>query len=294
MTGSGETPADPREAFSLLGHEIRLNILLALLDGWEAAHTEPRGYSELMRAVGMEDSGKFNYHLNRLRGAYVRKTEEGYAPTASATALYRAVLAHRPTSEADRTELTPGVDCPDCGEPLVAVHEGEFFTLRCSACEHVVEGFTYPLPKNALDGRTDEEVLRIVHRRAGAQIGLARTGQCPDCVGGTTVTVQADPGADEQPVAIACDTCSWHVRTGYLLPLLADPRVTRELSAVGVPVTAVYPWELPAPTATLVATDPYRLELRIEADGGTVTLTVDDRLGLVDCTSDPNGDAGEE
>jgi DNA-binding transcriptional ArsR family regulator len=295
MRGTDEVAATPREAFSLLGHEVRLEILLALLDGWAAAQTEPRRYSELMRAIGMEDSGKFNYHLGRLRGAYLRKTEAGYVPTASATALYRAVLAHRPTVEADRTELTPGVDCPDCGEPLVGIHEGGFFTLRCRACEGVVDGFTYPLPKNALDGRTDEAVLRVVNRRGRSQIGLARTGQCPDCVGRTTVTVRADDaGTDEQPVGIACDTRSWHVRTGYLLPLLADPRVTRALSGVGLPVTETYPWALPTPTATVTGTDPYRLDLRIEGDGGTVTLTVDDELGLRDIVSSPAGDRQEE
>jgi len=73
MPDGDETLAQPREAFALLGHDLRLEILLALLDRWEAARTEPQRYSELMRAVGTQDSGKFNYHLGKLRGAYLRK-----------------------------------------------------------------------------------------------------------------------------------------------------------------------------------------------------------------------------
>ncbi|MDF9745462.1 DUF7347 domain-containing protein [Natrinema salsiterrestre] len=97
MATDDEARAAVREAFSLLDHEIRLEILLALLEDWHAVYTEPRSYTELMDAVGMRDSGKFNYHLDKLRGVYVRQVEDGYVPTASVTALYRAVLAHRPT-----------------------------------------------------------------------------------------------------------------------------------------------------------------------------------------------------
>ena len=66
--------ASVREAFSLLAHEVRLDIVLALLENWAAVDTEPQSYSDLMDAVGMRDSGKFNYHLDKLRGV---------APTAS-------------------------------------------------------------------------------------------------------------------------------------------------------------------------------------------------------------------
>ncbi len=63
--------------------------LIALLDDWEAAYTDPIPYAELMDAVDTVDSGKFTYHLGKLRGVYVRTVEEGYVPTAAATALWR-------------------------------------------------------------------------------------------------------------------------------------------------------------------------------------------------------------
>jgi hypothetical protein len=285
MPDGDEELAQPREAFALLGHDLRLEILLALLDRWEAAHTEPRRYSELMRAVGLQDSGKFNYHLGKLRGAYLRKTDDGYVPTASATALYRAVLAHRPTETPTRSELDPGVDCPDCGGGLAAGYEREFFTLRCPACEGLVGEFTYPFPKNGLEGRTDREVLRAVYDRARAQIGLARRGQCPDCAGTTTVRLRSpgDPSGAEPPVEIACDTCTWTVRTGMLLPLVTDPQVVRVLSAVGIAVEDAFPWELPDP-ATTGPDGSGRVDLRFEAEGGVAIVSVDQRLEVLAAT----------
>jgi len=210
-------------------------------------------------------------------------------PTASATALYRAVLAHRPTESATRSGLDPGVDCPDCGTGLVATYDLEFFTLRCPGCESTVGDFTYPLPKNALDGRTDREVLRAVYDRARAHIGLARRGQCPDCAGTTSVTVRhPDDAGEDRPVEITCDTCTWTVRTGFLLPLLADSRVTGTLSKVGMAVEESYPWELPEP---IVVADPPQFDLRFEAEGGVATVAVDDGLDVLATTAErPTGE----
>lgn len=281
MTDGEERLAQPREAFALLGHDIRLEILLGLLSHWDAVNTEPQRYSELMRAVGMEDSGKFNYHLNKLRGVYLRKTDEGYVPTASATALYRAVLAHRPTETPDRTHFDPGVDCPECGTKLAGVYEREFFSLRCDSCDGVVGTFTYPLPKNGLAERTDREVLKAVYDRAREHIGLARRGQCPDCSGTTTRTVETSAATRmESPVRISCDTCTWTVRTGFMLPFLTDARVLAALSAVGVTVEECFPWELPEPTVTVTDTEPVQVNLVVTTGRGEVTITIDNDLSV--------------
>ncbi|QRV14078.1 helix-turn-helix transcriptional regulator [Haloterrigena salifodinae] len=58
------TAVDPEEAFRLLGHEIRVQILLAL---WRASD-HALGFSELYDAVDVDDSGQFTYHLSKLEG----------------------------------------------------------------------------------------------------------------------------------------------------------------------------------------------------------------------------------
>ena len=270
---------DPQEAFALLDHSLRIDILLALLDHWRAAETEPQRYSDLMRAVGLEDSGKFNYHLKQLRGVYLRKTAGGYVPTASATALYRAVLANRPTEEATPTLADPDVACPDCESSLTATHERGFFTLDCPACEGFTGRFSYPFPKNGLDGRTGEEILRAVSRRARAEIGLARAGQCPDCAGPTTVRLVGET----HDVEISCESCRWLVEVGYLLPLLSDTRVISALTDIGVPVESSYFWELPDPA---ISTGPETVELAFESDDRTAAITVTDDLDVLSVSVD--------
>ncbi|WP_408959327.1 ArsR/SmtB family transcription factor [Natrinema sp. 74] len=275
----GESAAAVRDAFSLLGHEIRLEILLALLEDWHAVYTEPRSYAELMDAVGMRDSGKFNYHLDKLRGVYVREVEGGYVPTAAVTALYRAVLAHRPAERpADaRTPSDPTpIDsrCPRCDAEAVLRYERGFVTVACSACEEW-PGFTYPFPKNGFAGRSADAVARETARRARFHVGLARTGQCPFCAGTTTVDPRLEDGADI--VEISCDTCTFLVGVDPLSPLLRDGRVAAALTDIGVDLERP-DWERPAPTTRVESSDPVRIALAVEGDTGTATIVVDDSL----------------
>ena len=276
-----ERDFDAREAFALLGQEIRLDILFALLEHWRAAHTEPQSYSSLMRAVDMQDSGKFNYHLKRLRGVYVRKVEDGYVPTASATALYRAILATRPTEDAERSTIAVEDACPDCGGSLSGTYEGSFLTVHCEDCGTTPGGFTYPFPKNGLAGRDDAAVLEAVSRRASQHIELARSGQCPFCAGRTAVALDCDA---DLPVEIECDTCSFVVAVTFLQALKTVPRVTAALVALGIERDGA--WDLPESTATVRTDDPLEIEVTIESDGRTAEVVVDQRLDVLSVTVD--------
>ncbi|WP_254763251.1 winged helix-turn-helix domain-containing protein [Natrinema marinum] len=278
MSPDDESAAAVRDAFSLLGHEIRLEILLALLEDWHAVYTEPRSYAELMDAIGMRDSGKFNYHLDKLRGVYVREVEGGYVPTAAVTALYRAVLAHRPAERpADQTPSDPTpIDsrCPRCDAGAVLRYERGFVTVACSACEEW-PGFTYPFPKNGFAGRSADAVARETARRARFHVGLARTGQCPFCAGTTTVDPCLEDGADA--VEISCDTCTFLVGIDPLSPLVRDGRVAAVLADIGVDLERP-DWELPEPTVRIESREPVRIALAVEGDTGTVTIVVDGSL----------------
>jgi hypothetical protein len=269
-----------RDAFSLLAHNIRLDIVLALLEGWAGVHTEPQRYSDLMGAVGMEDSGKFNYHLDKLRGVYVEQVEGGYVPTAAATALYRAVLAHRPTEETTRTgELDEA--CPNCGGTVIERYERSFLSHECADCEEW-PGMTYSFPANGLRGRTESERQQAVVYRAGYHIGLARTGQCPFCAG--RVEVAFDPQTDwaehgESSVELACDTCTWQVVVAVLTPLQFEPRVAAALTGVGVDLPLAEFQDVETGVER-VSADPVRRAVTIGTDDGTVTVVVDDELAV--------------
>ncbi|WP_226481313.1 winged helix-turn-helix domain-containing protein [Natrinema amylolyticum] len=286
MTTDDEAGDSVRAAFSLLDHDIRLEILLALLEDWHAVYTEPKSYTELMDAVGMRDSGQFNYHLDKLRGVYVREVEDGYVPAASVTALYRTVVAHRPT---DRLEYDPtAIDsaCPRCDAAPILRYERGFVTVECSACDDWI-GFTYPFPKNGFAGRSADAVARATTRRARHHMAMARDGQCPFCAGATTVDLRLDDGRDghsveledDHVIEIACDTCTFLVGADPLSPLLFDDRVAGALADVGIDRDR-YDWELPTPTMRVESREPVRVALDVAGEGGAVTITVDEGFAV--------------
>jgi len=276
--------AGVRDAFSLLAHDIRLDIVLALLEEWAAVYTEPQSYSELMAAVEIEDSGKFNYHLDKLRGVYVVEVEDGYVPTASATALYRAVLAHRPTEAANSTERER--PCPHCGGTLVERYERSFFTVECDGCENW-SLMTYSFPQNGLRGRGAEQRHRAVEQRASYHVGLARTGQCPFCAGRVAIEFDPDWVEDDAPsVEMSCGTCTWTVGIDVLTPLRFDPQVGGALHRIGVTDPIVDSRSLGSLTARVRSEDPFRLAVDVETADGEATIVVDDDLDVHSVTVD--------
>lgn len=287
MTDASAEPSSMREAFSLLGHDIRLDILVALLDDWEAAYTDPVPYAELMDAVGVTDSGKFNYHLGKLRGAYVRKVDGGYVPTAAATALYRAVVAHQPDHEMEQTRFDVDSDCPRCHAALVGRFERGFLSVDCDSCGDWI-GFSYPFPRNGFTDRSNEAAVRAAHRRCKHHLAVARAGQCPFCAGATTVDIREDAITDggDPAVEIACNSCSFHVGSRILFPLLLDAQVVTMLSDVGIDVEQ-YEWEFPEPTTRIAARDPLRIRVEVPGDKATTNFVLDGRLDV--CSGDSPG-----
>lgn len=82
-TPSSEPAAD---VFRLLGDETRLAIVRVL-----AAADEPLRFTTLRERVGAADSGRFNYHLGKLRGELVHETADGYELSAIGRRLTRLV-----------------------------------------------------------------------------------------------------------------------------------------------------------------------------------------------------------
>ena len=74
---------DPHTAaglFELLSDETRVRIVRELYHHWQRAPDDPcLPFSTLCARVEGDDSGRFNYHLNRLCGTLVDKREHGYA-----------------------------------------------------------------------------------------------------------------------------------------------------------------------------------------------------------------------
>lgn len=100
-----ETPATQAALYALLADETRLGIVLELYDA-RTSNTEPDGltFSVLRCRVGVEDSGRFNYHLDQLTGALVRKVEDRYTLTGTGERLVRALDETAPAAEQRATD----------------------------------------------------------------------------------------------------------------------------------------------------------------------------------------------
>ena len=281
------------EAFSLLAHEIRLGILQAFFEQWttldpdsleDAKAERSLSYSELMDAVGMRDSGKFNYHLEQLRGVYVEKVDEEYIPTASAIAFYQTMLANRPTTMAEQSELELDAACPHCGGSVRGRYEQESLSIDCADCDEWW-GLSYTFPKNGLRERDGNDVLEALEKRAMYHIGLARTGQCPKCAGNVVSTIPRDrlDGERTPTVEMNCDTCSWMVTIDVLNALQFDPQVAAGLRDMGLDLDDEYDTEdlVPDLTGELTATDPARVTITVRTDEATGTIVIDDSLDVL-------------
>jgi len=88
----------------------------------------------------VSDSGRFNYHLDRLEGRFVPRVENGYALRRSGRQLVRTVVAgtgiEEPTLEPTEIEA----DCPFRGAPLAVTYEDEWLYEICTECPGAYEG----------------------------------------------------------------------------------------------------------------------------------------------------------
>lgn len=78
----------PMESLQVLTDETRRAIVTTLRDA-----DEPLQFSTLRRRAGIGDSGRFNYHLQKLRQRCVRTTEDGYELTPAGERFIAALCA---------------------------------------------------------------------------------------------------------------------------------------------------------------------------------------------------------
>lgn len=107
--------AEPTDALAVLADETRVAILRALA---EADETLP--FTELRRRAGVEDAGRFNYHLTKLCEYFVREVEGGYTlghAGSRVVAAAEGLDAGAATLSADDSgESEDAETCPVCGE----------------------------------------------------------------------------------------------------------------------------------------------------------------------------------
>jgi DNA-binding transcriptional ArsR family regulator len=197
---SDDSPTlSPDEAFEVLGNETRVAILSAL-GGADA----PVSFSALRDRVGMADSGRFNYHLDRLTGHFVRKRESGYELRRAGERVVEAVLSGAVTAAPvlERTEIDH--PCHFCGAPVAVRFREERVEVFCTECPGTysrrsspadpdngdggsarspADGYLgyHPLPPAGVAGRDPEAVFRAAWLWGHLELFAAAAGVCPRC-----------------------------------------------------------------------------------------------------------------
>lgn len=207
------TGAQTTEAFQLLGNETRLAILLALWDASDPDH-EVNGltFSELRDRVGIRQGGEFNYHLDKLVGRFVERTDKGYTLRNTGAKVVRTVIgtAGFESPSLERAEIE--MPCRHCGGQTALSYEDEWLYRVCTECKGTFEtsglpdgcltGF--PLAPAAVTNRTPQEMFAVAKFQTLQSIHNKMEGICPECSGpvGKQLEVCDDHAADG-----ICNTC---------------------------------------------------------------------------------------
>lgn len=274
----GSDAVSAEEAFRLLGEETRMAILRAV---WESPDG-PVPFSEIRERVGNPDSGKFNYHLNKLRGHFLSAGEDGYRLTGAGREVVRAVLAGTVTRRPSTEPAPIDARCADCGGELLARYD-DHVAIACGDCG--ATAMWNEFPPAGLDGRTPPAVATAFDRWTRHRFRLAMDGVCPNCAAAVT-TALPDPGADERPATDhRCTNCGYEARVPLFGHVLDHPAVVSFYHEAGVDVAALPYWRLQALAGEIaeevVDEDPWRAAVTIESEGRTLAVTLDGDLDAV-------------
>ena len=301
------------EAFAILGNETRLSILLALWDAYEPfAEDNVVPFSELRERVGMRDSGQFNYHLDKLTGHFIRKTDDGYELRRAGHQLVGTVIGgagiEEPTLEPTETDGK----CNRCGAPTAVTYSDGRLYLVCTDCEgNWNESDT--LPSGALVGGdfdragiTDRPPERMwtammAGMRHAAQSGIE--GVCEVCSGQmvTSLDICTEHASDgpctdcgrEWALAARsrCQVCkNTHAGPPYWY-VAWHPEVVAFYNERGTPIQYELGDHLDIGGLVgeyeqeLVADDPPRVRVTYQYDGDRLTLLVDEEMTVLEVTA---------
>lgn len=313
MTNSIETAEatmlSPDDAFAVLGNETRVAILRAL-----AAADEPVAFSELRDRVGTPDSGQFNYHLGKLVGHFVRKSDGGYVLRQAGRRVIEAVLSGAVTEAVVLEPTRLDAPCPYCGAAIEVSYLEERLLTRCTECvgsfagaESSSEAFEtlpggtltlYYLPSAGIQGRSPLELLDAALAWSFIELDAVANGICPRCAG--RVVHAVDVCADHEADGGVCDRCNTRFAVIFVsrctncdrkaqgtikYHLLADPAVRSFFETRGIDtlapawedMAALYDYE-----EEVLGTDPFEARVTFTVAGDDLAVVVDDALTVID------------
>lgn len=273
----------PADAFSLLADETRLGIVEALVDSAFESMGDPVSFSDLRRLVGVDDAGKFNYHLGKLQPQFIEKQDDGYVPRFAALEAVGAARAGTFTELPEERRAELDRECRACEEPLTAIHEGSRIQVKCD--EHGGY-FQSIVPPRTAANRSVAEVVRFASRDTQREIEKLVDGVCMICGGSVETTIPAEPTeediAGEHVMAgLNCTNCAYRMMLPIAVALISHPAVVAHHYEHGIDLRddPFFSQEFTSPEyTTLVSEDPFEAHVEVPIDGDSIALSVDETL----------------
>ncbi|MCO8246281.1 MULTISPECIES: ArsR family transcriptional regulator [unclassified Haladaptatus] len=236
-------------------------------------------FTELKDAVGMRDSGGFQYHLNALDGTFLRKTDDGYTHLAGGIALYRAMLGS--VMGPDAIDPIPLDErCPNCESPLELRYDHQVFYAYCPTCDESVSNAPYP--PAGLENRSDDDRIGAFDRWTRRLVVLLRDGICPWCASTVSHEIGIDGGEIE--ITHTCDRCRGFLRTSIIENVIDHPAVVSFCYDHGVDITTVPHWRFDEISKNVdtrvVSEDPNTVWLTLKFADDEQTVSVDEGMSV--------------
>lgn len=309
MATQGEVPPGlpPEEAFTVLGNELRMRIVSEL-----GAVDHPLSFTELRDRVGLRQGGQFNYHLDKLVGHFVEKTDDGYALHQPGSAVVQAILSGAVTENPVIEPTEVDFACLLCDAPVLVGYHAERVELYCTGCTGQYEdkadnppsfddvgGYLghYTLTPTGAEDRSPYELLEAASLWAHLENVALANGLCMRCGGmvETDVTVcgSHNPEGERCPtcsnrhsvqVDRTCTTCGFS-RGGMAITILATHRELRKFVAEqGIdPIVEGFKWGWDC-DEDVHSIEPLRADFTFEVEGEAITLHTGADLEVVDVT----------
>lgn len=294
---SGGEGRSATEAFELLGHETRLDILRTLASerrlNWQVSGL---GFAELRKAVGVDDAGNFSYHLDKLRDGFVTKHGDEYVLTYAGMEIVGSVLAGTYTERPESRSVPTEIPCPSCGAATTATYEHPMLLLKCP--DHGV-AFGTSIPPGAVRGRDLEVLVRVATMDARLNTERVRSNVCPHCWGPVSTTLPSDEKPclrenaggvtaaepDETWAEFSCDRCGVRLWLPAGACLVTEPVVVAFFDERGIDLRERSYLELPfvaSDTPVVESRDPVRIRVDIEHDGDCLSVWLDGDAGIIE------------
>lgn len=309
---AAETPC-PEDAFAALGNETRVRILRVLGD-----HDDPLSFSDLYDELDVRDSGQFNYHLEKLVGHFVHKTDDGYTLARAGRRVVEAILSGAVTGDPSLDPTVVDEGCDVCGAPMEVSYSHGAVELFCTECDGKYSQQNRPgnsggiasegylgrlhLPPAGLRDRDADAALGAAWTRTNLEIKSLASGLCPRCSG--TVTAEPLVCSDHDATDGICEACGGRYAVGVsfectncildtggaavlallsntdLLDFLTDhDRNPVDPDSIQLVNEAQMEYE-----EDVRSRDPLEATFTFAIDGDTLALSVDDELRVVEAT----------